>query len=174
MNQAAQTAAKKGNSTQIVLEAVRELHGLGQVATRETVQMMTGLRLAIVDDRLKHLVAEDMIRRAGRGVYVLVLTPDAARQISQTRLPDGTVVLDIGDEVLHLSPTEARTLGGMLAGGAVQAAQIELGYQASVVNAQLALQVRRLEQQVSAMRHELNMGDTPQLSLLDVCEAQGA
>ncbi|MFG0381086.1 hypothetical protein ACF8C6_08995 [Pseudomonas sp. zbq_18] len=159
------------SSTQIVLDAVRELQGLGQVATRETVQCMTGLKMGIVDDRLKHLVGEDFIRRAGRGLYVVALKPDNARPISQTRLPDGTVVLDIGDEVLHLTPTEARALGGMLAGAAVQAAQIELGHQATVVNAELALKVRRLESTVDAMRRELRMTDTPQLTLLDVCQA---
>lgn len=162
---------KTTTTTQIVLEAVRELHGLGQVATRETVQMMTGLKIGIVDDRLKHLAAEDLVRRAGRGLYVLVLKPDNARQISQTRLPDGTIVLDIGDDVMILTPTEARTLGSMLAGGAVQAAQIELGYQASVVNAELALKVRRLEQLVDAMRRELRISESPQLTLLDVCDA---
>lgn len=162
---------QKQSSTQIVLDAVRELHGLGQVATRETVQTMTGLKIGIVDDRLKHLVAEDLVRRAGHGLYVLALKPDNARQISQTRLPDGTIVLDIGDDVMILTPTEARTLGSMLAGGAVQAAQIELGYQASVVNAELALKVRRLEQLVDAMRRELRISESPQLTLLDVCDA---
>lgn len=96
---------------QIVLEAVEDLYRLEQIVTRETLADYTGLKLSVIDDRLKALVADERIARVQRGVFVPVAQHPPARPISHTELPDGTVVLDIGDEVLHLTPREARHLG---------------------------------------------------------------
>jgi len=130
---------------QLVLEAVEDLHRLEQIVTRETLANHTGLKLSVIDDRLKALVADERIVRVQRGVFVPVAQHPPARQISHTELPDGTVVLDIGDEVLHLTPREARTLGAMLGGRAMQAAQIDLGNAAVFANAELSARLRQLE-----------------------------
>jgi hypothetical protein len=130
---------------QLVLEAVEDLHRMEQIVTRETLANHTGLKLSVIDDRLKALVADERIVRVQRGVFVPVAQHPPARQISHTELPDGTVVLDIGDEVLHLTPREARTLGAMLGGRAMQAAQIDLGNAAVFANAELSARLRQLE-----------------------------
>ena len=44
-----------GPSTQRALDAVRDLHAAGQIATREAVSELTGDRLSVVDDRLRVL-----------------------------------------------------------------------------------------------------------------------
>lgn len=157
---------EKKSSTQIVLDAVRDLHNLEQLVTREALQELTKLKMTIVDDRLKHLADEGLIHRMQRGVFVPVDQHPQARQISHTELPDGTVVLDVGDEVLHLTPKEARTMASLLAGRAIQASQIDLGNQAAVMNAELALRVRHLERQVRALQADAGQQATPQLSLL--------
>ena len=41
-----------GPSTQRALDAVRDLHAAGQIATREAVSELTGDRLSVVDDFL--------------------------------------------------------------------------------------------------------------------------
>lgn len=89
---------------QLVLEAVEDLHRLEQIVTRETLANHLDMKLSVIDDRLKALVADERIMRVQRGVFVPVAQHPPARQISHTELPDGTVVLDIGDEVLHLTP----------------------------------------------------------------------
>jgi DNA-binding HxlR family transcriptional regulator len=157
---------EKKSSTQIVLDAVQDLHNQEQVVTREALQELTKLKLTIIDDRLKHLADEGLVHRMQRGVFVPVDQHPPARQISHTELPDGTVVLDVGEEVMHLTPREARTLATMLGARAIQASQIELGNQAVVMNAELALRVRQLERQVKAFVAERGAPESPQLALI--------
>lgn len=136
---------------QLVLEAVEDLHRLEQTVTRETLAAHTGLKLSVIDDRLKALVADERIIRVQRGVFVPVAQHAPTRPISHTELPDGTVVLDIGDEVLHLTPREARTLGAMLGGRAIQAAQVDIGHAAAFANSELTARIRQLERQIEMM-----------------------
>lgn len=108
-------------STQRIYDAVCELHALEQIATRETVAELTGLKLGIADDRLRSLVDDGRIKRVLRGVYVPVEVHPPARCISKTVMTDGTVKIEIGDEVLTLTPREDRALAMLQAGAAVQA-----------------------------------------------------
>ena len=135
----------------LVQEAVEDLHRLEQIVTRETLAEHTGLKLSIIDDRLKALVIDGYIVRVQRGVFVPIAQHPAARPISHTELPDGTVVLDIGDDVMHLTPREARTLGAMLGGRAIQAAQIDIGHQAAFVSSELSSRMRGLERVIDAI-----------------------
>ena len=116
--------SKTITSTQRVLDAVCELHFMEQVATRETVAELTGLKLAIVDDRLRALVDDMKLKRVLRGVYVPVESHPPARAMSKTILPDGMVKLEIGDEVMTLTPREDRTLAMLLSGSAMSAMNI--------------------------------------------------
>lgn len=77
---------KAATSTQRVLEALVELHHLGQRATRYTVQELTGLPLAKVDDRIKILVEREEIKRFLKGEYVPVEVHPSARPISKMLL----------------------------------------------------------------------------------------
>lgn len=154
-------------SSNLILEAAEELHNLEQLVTRDSLAQHTGLKPGIIDDRLKVLVGDGRLVRVERGVYMPLAPHKPARQISHTELPDGTVVLDIGDEVMHLTPKEARTLGAMLGARALQATQIELGNQAAVMAAELALKVRKLEREVKALRAVPDVS-SDQMDLLDV------
>lgn len=129
----------------LVLEAIEDLHNLEQTVTRVTLAEYTGLKLSIIDDRLKALVVDEKIKRVQRGVYVPVIQHPPARPINHMELPDGTVILDIGDQVTHLTPREARTLAGMLAGKAIQASQIGIGQAAAYATSELSGRLRSLE-----------------------------
>lgn len=107
-------------STQRIYEAVCELHSLEQVATRDTVAELTGLKLAIVDDRLRALMDDGKLKRVLRGVYVPVEVHPPARCISKTVLTDGTVKIEIGDDVLTLTPREDRALAMLQVGAVMQ------------------------------------------------------
>ena len=116
-----------GPSTQRALDAVRDLHAAGQIATREAVSELTGDRLSVVDDRLRVLADDKFIRRLARGAYMPMEQHPPPRVISKTLLPDGTVKYEIGDEVLTLTPAEDRALSSLSAGAATQAAAIQTG-----------------------------------------------
>lgn len=135
----------KESTKEIVYDAVVELHSNEQVITRETLASFIDVPQGVIDDRLKTLVNEGLLIRVQRGVYVPLQKHPATRVISQTELPCGTVIIDIGEQVLKLTPREARTLATMLAARATQAAQIQLGYNVSVLTNELSQRIRQVE-----------------------------
>lgn len=119
------------SSTNLIFQAVQELRSLDQIATRETVAELTGLKQTIVDDRLRALHDDGKLRRVMRGVYEIVASYPPPRAISKTILPDGLVKLEVGDEILTLTPREDRMLAALQFGTAEQAVQIAAGRQIS-------------------------------------------
>lgn len=135
----------KKSSTQVVLDALRDLHQKEQIVTRETLHELTGLKLSIIDDRLKALIEEMLIVRVGRGVFVPAEQHPPARPMSKTLLPDGTVNLEIGDTVLILTPAEDRMLASIQAGVMMQAAAIEVGHQTAALSGELRQRLNCVE-----------------------------
>lgn len=139
----AETLRKR--STQIVLEAVEDLHVMEQVVTRETLVDHTGLKLAIVDDRIAALIEDGQVHRVRNGVFVPTAKHPPSRAISKTVMPDGLVKIEIGDDVLTLTPREDRALAALQAGVAVQFAAVNIGHQAAVLASDINERVLRLE-----------------------------
>lgn len=136
-------------SVQIVLDAIKDLHGREQVVTREALSEVTGLKLTIVDNSLKTLVNDHLIVRANRGVFVPTVQHPPARAISKTVLPDGRVKIEVGDVVLELTPKEDRALAGLMSGAGGQLVAIEAGHQITQIAGDMAHRLRRLEAAVS-------------------------
>lgn len=133
-----------------VFEAVLALHEQEQVATRELVAELTGLKLSVVDDRLGALVDEGLLLRVQRGVFAPVPQHGPARAVSRTLLPGGMSKVEIGDDVLTLTPHECRMLGELLAGSALQASQIAATAQVQQLAASMELELGRLRRQGDA------------------------
>lgn len=154
----APAASKPISSTTRVFDAVRELRGLEQIATRETVGELTGLKMAVVDDRLRTLVDDGKLKRLLRGVYELVEEYPASRNISKTILDSGYVMIEItgrqgaDDLVLHLTPSEDRSLSMLCVGAAGQAILINSTNQHLFLATELAAKVEKLERELKALR----------------------
>lgn len=109
------------DTRQLVLDAVHELYASHQLATRQLISDVLGIKQSLIDDSLKVLCDDGKIKRVERGVYIPVAQYPTPRQMWQTILPDGTVKVDIGDDhILTLTPQEARTLSCMMAGHFLQ------------------------------------------------------
>lgn len=146
---------KKTNS-EIVLEAIKDLHAQEQIVTRETLESITGLKLTIIDDRVSYLIDEGLVHRVQRGVFVPAPEHKPSRIISKTILPCGTVILDIGDDhVLTLTPREVRMLASLMAGAGQQFSSIELGHQAAHMASELALQIKNIRRELNDVRDNL-------------------
>lgn len=144
-------------STERIFQAVRELRAMDQIATRETVAELTGLKLSVVDDRLRNLVDDGRLKRLLRGVYELVESFPEPRAISKTVLPNGAVVYDIGDDVWTLSPQEARVLAELSMGAAGTAVLINSTNQHLYLATELAAKLERLEREMKALKaHKTN------------------
>jgi hypothetical protein len=137
------------STAEAVFEAIQDLHAREQVATREVLAEVTGLKLVVVDDRLAHLTDNGKIRRIQRGVYVPMEQHRPARLITRTVLPDGTTVLEVGDTVLQLTPRESRMVGELMAGSAQQFAAIQIGHE-------VQQQFSALGARISALYREAN------------------
>ena len=143
-------STKKTNSD-IVLEAIQDLHAQEQIVTRETLADTTGLKLTVIDDRVSHLIDCGQVHRVQRGVFVPAPEHKPARIITKTILPGGTVSIEIGDDhVITLTPRENRMLAELMAGAAQQYAGIEAGHQASHMAGELNLQLKQLRQELKA------------------------
>lgn len=146
----------KRSNTDIVLEAIQDLHAQEQIVTRETLAEVTDLKLTVIDDRVSHLIDCGQVHRVQRGVFVPAPEHKPARIITKSVLPGGTVVVEIGDDhVLVLTPRENRALGELMAGAAQQYAGIEMGHQAANMANELQQQIRQLRQELKAVRGEL-------------------
>lgn len=138
-------AAIQRTTKQQILDAVHDLHNTEQMVTREALRELTGLALTIIDDRLATLVDDGALIRKSRGVFLPAVLHPPARPISKTVMPDGLVKIEIGDEVLTLTPREDRTLAGVQAGAALQFLGIDTEQSVILALADLRLKVRELE-----------------------------
>lgn len=139
------------NSTDVIFDAVVDLHNNEQIVTRTTLAAMLDLKIGIIDDRLSYLVDIEKIMRVERGVYVPVIQHPVSRIMSKMVLPDGTVKIEIGDEVLTLTPKEARTLGNLVVAEAMQYSNIELGHNMAMIQTNIAGQMRTLSRSVEKL-----------------------
>ena len=167
-------APKAITSTQRVFDAVRDLRELDQIATRDTVAELTGLKLAIVDDRLRALVDDGKLKRLLRGIYDLVETYPEPRELSCTTLSNGWVKLELGDALLSLTPTEARRAARALGGFAEDARVIESTRAHLFLATELAAKVESQGRELKTMRELLRCRmDARQLDLLGVNAPEG-
>lgn len=143
------------SNAQVVLEAIQDLHAQEQIATRETLAEVTGLKLSVIDDRLGYLVDDGQIHRVQRGVFVPAPEHHPARIISKTVLPGGTVKIEIGDDhVLTLTPRENRMLGELMAGAGIQYSNIEEGHKAAHIAADLSALIRQIRREIATEKGE--------------------
>ena len=149
-------ADARKSTTALVLEAVQDLHAKEQIVTRETLAELTGLKLTVIDDRLGTLVDDGAILRVQRGVFVPAQQHPPARPMSKTVMPDGMVKIEIGDEVLQLTPREDRALANLMAGAAAQAVAIETGRNTAILAAELGEQIKQLRRQITALEAKVD------------------
>ena len=114
----AQITAAAAEKMGRVYQSVRDLHAVGRAATRETVAEMCRLPLLVVDEQLRALHKAGQVVRVLRGHYEPALAFDPPRPVSKTILADGSTKIEIGDDVLTLSPAEDRALGLVMVGSA--------------------------------------------------------
>lgn len=146
---------------EIILDTIRDLHSQEQVITREVLRDTTGLKMSLIDDHIATMIADEKIRRVKAGVFVPVDTPPPARPISTTDMPDGMTILEIGDQVLHLTPREVRVLAARLGGQAAQFASIQTGHEVGVLVMEMQTKIRKLERDLGICKEKLD----PQPSL---------
>lgn len=140
---------------QIIWDTIQDLHQQGQVATRELLVELAGFKMTIIDDHVTRMIESGRLRRLRAGVYAPVEAMPEPRAISQTRMADGTSLIEIGDTVLHLWPRERRELATMLVGDAVQYSNIQAGVEAGTLATELATELLATKREMAARQQDL-------------------
>ncbi|MDR0215925.1 MAG: hypothetical protein LBJ15_18280 [Comamonas sp.] len=142
-------------SGQIIRDAIQDLHQQGQVATRELLCDLTGLKMTIVDDHISRMIENGELRRLRAGVFSPIAPMPEPRAVSMTRLADGTSLIEIGEIVAHLWPRERRELATLLVGDAVQYSNIQSGVEAGTLATELASELLATKREMATKIMEL-------------------
>lgn len=146
-----------------IFQAVLDLHSAGRVASRQAVAKATGMNLSVVDDHVKTLLDDGRLRRVVNGVVEPVETHPANRPMSKTVLPNGIRKLECGDEMMTLTPGEARVFGQMLTAEALELSNMRGERDTYDTVAQLHITVRnlnrRLVEQSRMLARLMDQGD---------------
>lgn len=121
------------SSRVLVLEAIVDLYDQSLTVTSSAIARVTGLKPVTIADCIKELKERGDIWAPERGVYRPVVKHPPARAVSRTTLPDGTVKLEVGDDVLTLTPRESRMVAEAMGGSAALLVAIESANQMAEV-----------------------------------------
>lgn len=152
-------AVEDGTNIMRVLGVCKVLADADIAPTRDLIAEQTGLKLLAVDEAIKSLRKLGLLTREPQS-YRPIKQYREDRIVSGSRLPDGTFKLELGDDVLHLTPNEARDSGLILQGMALESAALS-------GQRWLMERVQLIEQENRQLKMELRKKvATPQLSLL--------
>jgi len=125
-------------------DAMRALHDAGKVVTTRALEVATGIKKADVAARMSYLVDNGEAYRLQPGVFAPAHKHKPTRIISTTHLPDGTVSVEVGDDVIQLNPQEHRILGVALAGGALQHINITTGHATALAISEMRAELKKV------------------------------
>lgn len=140
---------------QIIWDTILALRENGQAISRQRLMELTGLRYTLVDDHISRWIEEGRMRRVVDGVYELTEPMPEPRAVSVTDLHNGQTMIECGDQVIHLWPTEIRALGLRLVGSAMQFAQLQTQHDMSALLVEATVRNRALADRVSDLEREL-------------------
>lgn len=143
---AAKGERKEKSSTEVVFEAVEQLYNYEHPVSRIQVQKFTGLKQSVVDDRLATLANDGRLDRELPGYYRPVVQHPPARSVAKFLLPDGTVKLLVGEDVLTLTPRESHLVAQQMAGEIAMAMGIASGHKATITENNMERRLKASEQ----------------------------
>ena len=99
----------------IVLQCIIDICAHNGYASRAKIVELTSLRMTAVDEQIDRLKVDGLIRPLYNGVFEPV-DQSIDRCVSTTTLPFGRTKVEVGDQLLELTPREAFALAKQLAG----------------------------------------------------------
>lgn len=129
----------------LIWDALESLRASAQVASRQRVAKVTGLKLTTVDDHLNRMVEDGLLRRPVNGVVEIIDPMPEPRSVSVTLVPGGLSKVEVGDVCFDLWPQERRLLGSLLQGDAFQLSNILMGEQMNTLVSQVWGELRQLK-----------------------------
>ncbi|EER61536.1 hypothetical protein AcdelDRAFT_0871 [Acidovorax delafieldii 2AN] len=153
----------------LIWATILELRNSDRRINRRALAELTGLKPGIVDDHVERWIEKDQLRRAGMGELEVIEQFPASRPVSVTGLRSGLVKLEIGSDLLELTPTEARDVARWFAGFLHELAQTDSANKAVVLCHELAKELKEARREIKALRVHAGVDDaqTKQMALLE-------
>ena len=165
------------SSKEIVYQCVEDLAAAGfPVAHRARVTALTGLSATIVDDSFDALITDERLRKTTPGYVELVDRFCDDEAISKTVLKGGLTIVEVGEQMMGLSPRAARVVGQMLVGDALMTMRIQSEREIHDNLTRLEKKNVLLERQINALNRQIRAA-TKQADLFAkeaIKKAQGA
>lgn len=149
------TTEDKRTTRQIIWGALVDLRAQQQIATRQVLAEVTGLKLVTIDDHLNRMIEDGQLRRPVAGVVEIIDQMPDPRPVSLLHNPGGCSKLEVGDVCLDLWPQERRMLATLLAGDMVQYSNIQFGQETSIAMAQMMSALNREKAARKALEAEV-------------------
>lgn len=131
--------------------AIQELASVGKAFTRKRLKELTDLPFHIIDDHVDKFIEDGLIQRIGSGIFELVQQYEPTRATTVTIMEDGCVILECGDTVMKLNPTEARRIAKQMQGMAQEA--VHMGALSDIAELMAAIDGR--SRQTTQLAHQL-------------------
>lgn len=149
------TTEEKRTTRQIIWGALVDLRAQQQIASRQVLAEVTGLKLVTIDDHLNRMVEDGQLHRPVAGVVEIIDRMPPPRAISITDTPEKVCILEVGDEMVRLWPEELRILAVRLSGSAVQYSNIQFGRETGVAMAEMLSELRKEKAARKALEAEV-------------------
>lgn len=114
----------KPSASDTISQAMFALRDAGRQISRQVLVEITKLPMGIVDDHVRRMIEHGRLRRVANGVVELIDVFPLNRPISKTVLSNGLTKIEIDDLCLDLTPGEARVIGQLFHGEAMELANL--------------------------------------------------
>lgn len=145
----------------LIWQTIVDLHNRELRISRRAIAEITGIKPGIVDDHVERWVEKDQLRKIGNGELQLVQQFPATRPIFKSSLPNGLVKVEVGSDLLELTPAEARILARDLAGHAAELTDIEASHKLAARLHELSRELRTAYREIAALRAHVKMAEPP-------------
>ena len=156
----------------LIWDTILELRNSERRINRRALADITGLKPGIVDDHVERWIEKDQLRRAGNGELEVIEQFPASRPVSVTGLRSGLVKLEVGSDLLELTPTEARDIARWFHGFVHELAQVDAANKAMIVAHEQARELKLVRKEVRRLQELLQEqgsdGAPRQLELLSL------
>ena len=150
----------------LIWDTILELRNSERRINRTALAALTGLKPGIVDDHVERWIEKDQLRRAGNGELEVIEQFPASRPVSVTGLRSGLVKLEVGSDLLELTPTEARDIARWFHGFVHELAQTDAANRAMVLCHELSRELKEARREIKALRVHTGVTDVEQKQMM--------
>ena len=150
----------------LIWDTILELRNSERRINRRALADITGLKPGIVDDHVERWIEKDQLRRAGNGELEVIEQFPASRPVSVTGLRSGLVKLEVGSDLLELTPTEARDIARWFHGFVHELAQTDAANRAMVLCHELSRELKEARREIKALRVHAGVTDVEQKQMM--------